>query len=169
MKNIGSQYLFFAAVVTMVFHSPLGAQTSAVTADATGLIGKTFTNKLSNTTTLYGDGYTSCTGSTAGGGLMLEIMKKGEKASCDTGDLVLALTKNTYSSTATTTHFLDAVEVTVSDKHDLALVCKGAAAALSIKVKSGPLTKHLLAWKIVNGKFEKLANLKGIRCANEPE
>lgn len=117
----------------------------------------------------YGNGYFHCGGATGPwrSGLGLTVLRRGAKADCESGPLVLAVT--TRRSDGRTVRVETAVPANVPRNHTLVMFAcgKGADAAIA-KVEDKPqLTRIVAAWKFVDGALTPVGNLRKVRCANE--
>jgi hypothetical protein len=117
----------------------------------------------------YGNGYFNCGGATGPwhGGLGMTVLRKGAKAGCESGPLVLAVT--THRNNGRTVRIETAVPANVPRNHTLVMfACGNAADAAIAKVEDKPqLTRIVAAWKYVGGVLTPVGNLRKVRCANE--
>lgn len=148
----------------------VAAFSSAAYADSTGLVGQTITPKplppmTDISKTEYANGYFDCGGGLVANGLSVTAPRKGMKASCQTGNVVYALTR--ISNNGKTMEFLDTIDVTL--RKGMAVFyndCKGADVTLTKVEDVEFFAKHVKAWKIADNKFVPMANTAGVKCAN---
>lgn len=116
-----------------------------------------------------GNAYFYCGGATGPwqGGLGLTTLRKGAKAACDSGPLVLAVT--TRRKDGRTVSIETAIDAHVPRNHALVKFACGNTADVAIaKVEDKPnLTRITAAWKFTDGVLVPVSDVRKVRCVNE--